>query len=105
MYWGLYNRFESGYEPVIRLIFYLSAFIMAAQQMLRERPAADHIAKASRQFLAEPTEERLVTLSMLADANSAIMKLTRFLDSEDFDTSRLPHEVMQCADTHHHLSI
>ena len=44
-------------------------------------------------FLRACTEEKLVQLSMLADAAFESLAVTRFFDSEDFDISAAPHTI------------
>ena len=43
------------------------------------------------------TAEHILTVAMAADAASAVMALTRFLDTEQYDVSQLPMECQRCA--------
>ncbi|CAE7207689.1 unnamed protein product, partial [Symbiodinium sp. CCMP2592] len=95
------QRFESSYEPMLRLTLFLEAFIMAAQQIIRNNSSEE--TAVCNSFLQLLTEERLLTLAMLGDASACILRLTRFLDSEEHDISGVADQCLECANSLHHL--
>ena len=93
------HRIESAYKPLIRFCLYLPAFLTLAAQMVRTRPANDRAAVRGKEFLTKVTAEHILTVAMAADAASAVMALTRFVDTEHHDVSQVPMECMRCAST------
>lgn len=87
------------YKPLARLCLYLPAFLTIAAQMVRTRPANDRAAVRGKEFLTKVTAEHILTVAMAADAASAVMALTRFVDTEHHDVSQVPMECMRCAST------
>ena len=83
----------------MRFCLYLPAFLTLAAQMVRTRPANDRAAVRGKEFLTKVTAEHILTVAMAADAASAVMALTRFVDTEHHDVSQVPMECMRCAST------
>lgn len=83
----------------MRFCLYLPAFLKTAAQMVRTRPATDKAAVRGKEFLTTVTTEHILTVAMAADAASAVMALTRFVDTEHHDVSQVPLECMRCAST------
>jgi len=81
----------------MRLCLYLPAFLKTAAHMARTRPPNDPAAVNAKYFLTKVTAEHILTIAMAADAASAVMALTRFLDTEQYDVSQLPMECQKCA--------
>ena len=99
------HRFESSYVPLMQLVLYFPAFVLAAQQLLRERTGDDKVCRQCRKFLSALTEENLLAISMLGDASGVVMRFTRFLDKETYDASKLGLEALECTNSLQHLFV
>lgn len=91
------HRIDSAYQPLMRFCLYLPAFLKTAAQMVRTRPASDPASVNGKAFLTYVKAEHVLTVAMAADAASAVMALTRFVDTEHHDVTQVPMECMRCA--------
>ncbi len=83
-------RFETVAKPFGRLVRFLPAVIQTAMDVVAERGPKSDEGKVSINFLKSLDDEFVLQLGMLADCGEECLRLTRFLDSEDFDIARMP---------------
>lgn len=83
------HRFASSQKPLGRFVLYFPAIIMTAVEIQARRAGTDKALRAT-EFLTTICEERLLTLSMLADAGDEVAQVVRFFDAKDHDISQAP---------------
>lgn len=88
------HRFDSTQRPTGRLVLYLNAFISTAVFAATHRKGQRDGHRAEG-FLEYITEQRLLLISMCADASDEVTVLLRFLDSGTYDLSTLVAEIQQ----------
>jgi hypothetical protein len=80
------NRFQSTQKPLGRFVLTFDALLATAVEIATRR-AGTEPAKSAAAFLAEVTEEDLLTIAMLADAGDESAAIVRFFDSETYDVA------------------
>ena len=76
-------------KPLGRTVLHMEALMCCALWCTVNRPDQAVCADAER-FLEFLSEERILTLAMLADAGDEVMQIVRYLDTEDHDISEVP---------------
>ena len=80
------QRYDSTQRPVGRTVLNFEAIIMTAITIVSVRRTQTET-RAAAIFLAFITEERIVTLGMMADAGDETIQIVRYGDSEDKETA------------------
>ena len=91
-------------KPFARGAIFFDAMLTTAQQIHDERPGSSE-AKDMDEFLAGVDEEEAFQFGNLADAGDENLVLTRFLEDELSDKSRMAHEVQRFRARIHYLFV
>ena len=86
------HRFETFSKPLARLILFLPAFLVTAQEIAGKRDDKPE-GKAAAAWLAALTPANLVLLAMLADAGDEGLGLIRAADNEAVDIADMQEHV------------
>ena len=95
------HRFDSMQRPLGRFCLYFEAVLSTAVWISVHRTGKPKT--VAQNFLRALTHEKLVMISMLADAADEAITLIRFLDTESVDGSEIQLEVQLFLSRMHHL--
>ena len=85
------HRFQSTQRPLSRCVLWLDALLATAHDIVACRDGA--VRKAAQEFLDLMTEERVLSLALLADAGDEVSAVVRFYDRAGFDVASSPAEI------------
>ena len=87
------QRFDNAARPLGITVWDLDAVICTCDIISRDSSFDKRWRQLSRQFLDELSEERVLLLGMLADANDELLQLVRLFDKEAFAIEQMAERV------------
>ena len=86
------HRFESFQKPLGRTCLHIHSVIRTALHLASHKPSQEY-GRHAKAWLEWVSDEKLVLLSMMADASDEALQLTRILDRENVDPASVRREV------------